>query len=298
LPLAIIAWLSPETPASPLIEALAPDAPHVVRGPPARLRRAVSSLQGDDVAILLLDDLLLDGTAAAASIRAWRAAEPPVLPVLLGDRPALTEVASLYRAGLFDALPRTPEPEQWREIASRVRRYRERYRERLAIQRQQEETTRTLRHHRQRLQQQLQRTTADLAASHDRLEAVNAELSRHMDQLSLLYSFGRELSRARNWDATLERMLGNLARFVGAGGAALVLRPAPGAPFAPRRLYPAEDPVWHRALARLEERRRELPDQREGMLVLRVARREGEPPDMPVSALPLHHGGLPGPAGP
>jgi len=287
----IIAWLAAGT--TDRFPAAGEDgtAPVVHRGSEEELLALVAARGGREDLILLLDEARLAGDRGADLVARLKRSAPHVLTVLLGDGLPFPELVRLYRAGLFDAVAPTLPREQWQEVLARAGAVLRERRQRLEIQRQQEETTRALRRHQQRLQQQLQRTTADLAASHDRLAAVNFELTRHMDQLSLLYSFGRELSRARNWDATLEKMLGNLARFVGAAGAALVLRPAPDAPFAPRRVYPASDPAWERALDRLERARHEAGDDGDGLLVLRIPRAPGEEGELPVTALPLHHAG-------
>ena len=62
-----------------------------------------------------------------------------------------------------------------------------------------------------------------------------------MAELSLLYRFGRELSTAGNWDAVLREILQNLTNFVGAGGAALILRSAPGGRYSPRQTWQWEE---------------------------------------------------------
>jgi signal transduction histidine kinase len=53
---------------------------------------------------------------------------------------------------------------------------------------------------------------------------------------------------AKNWDATLRGFLENLAPFVGAVGAALVLRSAPRGGYAPRQIYRWDEASWDRVL--------------------------------------------------
>ena len=270
------------------------DSPPPVAVPPgdvAALEAALADRPRDAVTLLLLDRAALACAPAPLPLRRWREEDPPVLAVLLDDGLSLAESVPWWREGLFDALPLAAGSNAGAALLARARRTARRWRELAEIRQRQQETTRSLQEHRRRLQQELARTSADLAASHDRLAAVNAELSRHMEQLSLLYAVGRELSRARNWDAALERLLAGLASFVDAAGAALVLRPAPGSPFAPRRLYPDDRPAWQRALDRLEQHRRRLPESADGLFTLAVpARRDGSEPT-PLTALPLQHGG-------
>ncbi|MCP4799192.1 MAG: PAS domain-containing protein [bacterium] len=109
-----------------------------------------------------------------------------------------------------------------------------------------------------------------------------------MAQLSLLYKFGRELSSASNWDKTLESMLENLAGFVEAKGAALVLRPSPESPFSPRKTFQWDEPNLQKMLDRLESEREKLSGDKVASHGIFLVKPDGED-SPPVSALPLDH---------
>ena len=82
-----------------------------------------------------------------------------------------------------------------------------------------------------------------------------------------------------------------MADFVGAQGAALVLRPAPGAPFAPRQTFHWNEPAWDKVLARLEqERRRDTYDSEEPAIITLEPDAHGAGEAFPeVAALSLEH---------
>jgi len=269
------AWVGPGLPAAP-------------RCTPDMSPDAVRPLLGAERAALIL---LAPRTAAppadAAVVAALRAALPDCELVLIYGGPGAPDpdadaLAACYRAGLHDAVSLRATPEVWRRQLARAAERGARRLESAQLVRQQTDATRRLQEHHKRLQGDLARAGADLASSHQQLEQANLDLSRHMNQLSLLYSFGRELSTARNWDRTLESILKTLAGFIGADGAALVLRPGPDAPFAPRQTYRWDEPAWGRVLDRLE--REQEDGDPDGLLVLRSG--EAGPT---VTALPLDH---------
>jgi signal transduction histidine kinase len=208
--------------------------------------------------LVILDGTFLTPGGGAAELAEALAAllrqRPDAAVVLLhGDLDAAT-CARLFRAGLFDALQVPVAKERWAESLARLAARREQAGRTRAVRRQGEETARRLHAHRRQLQDEVSRVGDELIASQRRLELVNRELTDHMSQLALLYRFGRELSSARNWDTALSGLLESLAGFVGARGAALVLRAAPGAPYAPRQTYAWEEARWDRILVRLDER--------------------------------------------
>ncbi len=110
-----------------------------------------------------------------------------------------------------------------------------------------------LREMRRRLGEESVRSADDLLKAHETLAAANRQLTDAMAELSLLYRFGRQLSAARNWDAVLREILRNLADFVGAGGAALILRAAPGGACAPRQTWRWEERAWDKVLVDLQD---------------------------------------------
>ena len=94
---------------------------------------------------------------------------------------------------------------------------------------------------------------AELLRARDSLQTANRQLTDAMAELSLLYRFGRELSAASNWDAVLREILRNLTGFVGAGGAALVLRAAAGGAYSPRQTWQWEESAWDKVLVNLQD---------------------------------------------
>jgi len=223
-------------------------------------------------------------------VRELRSVNSGALPILLHDGCDDDLLTDGFRAGLFDAV-RIGDTEGWAKMMARAAERLRVFNETTRLGLQQRETTLRLREHKRRLQEQLVRAGDDLARSHERLEQVNQALTDHMDQLSLLYTIGRELSTSPNWDSTLESLLGTMADFVGAQGAALVLRPAPGAPFAPRQTFHWGEEAWDKVLARLEEERGhgDFADEESAIITL-----EPDSPvdgaDLPVvAALSLEH---------
>ncbi len=242
--------------ARPLVATLDEVADLLGRGLP-RPDPAPDGLADDPVPLVLVD-----GTDPRPGAGAEALAEP--LARLLRQRPEAAVVllfreldadacAALFRSGLFDALPLPVAAERWAATLARLDARRDQWSRTRAVRRQGEETSRRLHAHRRQLQDEVSRVGDELIASQRRLELVNQELTDHMSQLALLYRFGRELSSARNWDAALSGLLESLARFVGARGAALVLRAAPGAPYAPRQTFAWEEARWDRILMRLDE---------------------------------------------
>jgi signal transduction histidine kinase len=188
-------------------------------------------------------------------VRDLRTVNSGALPVLLHDGCDEALLTTGFRAGLFDAVL-IGDQSAWTRLLDRAGERLRVFDETSRLGVEQRETTMRLREHKRRLQAQLVRAGDDLARSHERLEQVNLALTEHMDQLSLLYTIGRELSTTPNWDSTLESLLGTMADFVGARGAALVLRPAPGASFAPRQTFQWGEEAWDQVIARLETERR------------------------------------------
>ncbi|MHB8079054.1 MAG: ATP-binding protein [Candidatus Krumholzibacteriia bacterium] len=248
--------------------------------------------------LVILDGTRLSPDAQATELPATLAGllrrRPDAAVVLLFSELDAAACAGLFRAGLFDALALPVPPERWADLLARLEARREQVGRTSALRRQGEETSRRLHAHRRQLQDEVSRVGDELIASQRRLELVNQELTDHMSQLALLYRFGRELSSARNWDAALSGLLESLARFVGARGAALVLRAAPGAPYAPRQTYAWEEARWDRILMRLDEQvaqavadRLPLP----GMYQMDRELTADDAPRRAITALPLEHQG-------
>lgn len=240
------------------------------------------------------EHLGLPGSVAevAAALRDLTAARPDVLAVLLCRSLDVAAGADLFQAGLFAALPVPLDAGRWAATVARVAQRREGRSQTQALRAQGEETLRRLHAHRRRLQDQVATIGEELIHSQRRLEQANAELTEHMTQLSLLYKFGRELSAARNWDAALAGLLEGLARFLGARGAALVLRAAPDAPYTPRQTFGWEEAAWEKILLRIDERIGGEVAAAIGPGVYRLG--DGGAParsERAVTALPLEHQG-------
>lgn len=177
----------------------------------------------------------------------------PYLPVLLhGNLPA-AHLVRFFRAGLFDALGAPLERPAWVNMLIRAER-------RLALRQQSalilEATGRSqdlLRQLRRELGEEADLTAGDLLRAQETLETANRQLTDAVAELSLLYRFGRQLSTARNWDQVLRQILETLGNFVGAGGAALVLRTAAGGVFWPRQTWQWDESGWDRILVNLTD---------------------------------------------
>jgi hypothetical protein len=190
--------------------------------------------------LLLIHQDVFAGRDGAGQLITWlndvTALRAPLLPVLLhGDLPAL-QLVEFFRAGLFDALP-VPVPRgEWVNMLIRAEKLIERRHQGRLLLASSGRTRETLR----RLQRELgdaEESPAELLRARDSLQTANRQLSEAMAELSLLYRFGRELSAASNWDEVLREILRNLTGFVGAGGAALVLRAAAGGAYSPRQTW-------------------------------------------------------------
>jgi signal transduction histidine kinase/DNA-binding NarL/FixJ family response regulator len=226
-------------------------------------------------AVLVLCDG--DGAAALEAVREIR--RTGAVAVFVHAPADSAMIVEAVRAGASDILAFDAAPEEWGALRDRLADRLHAQRDRRDLARERAETTERLRRHRHDLQQRLDATGEDLARAHD-------ELTRHTRQLSLLYQFGRELSTARNWDDTLARLLENLSGFVGADGAAIVLRPAPDAPFAPRQTWQWGDSTWDRVLLHLEEAHAARRDDA-GAGIFQLSSEDRQ--NRRVTALPLEH---------
>jgi len=175
-----------------------------------------------------------------------------ILPVLLYRHLDTDLCVRLLRAGLFDAVSVPVDPRRWTRLCADAAETGRRQAASRDLQHQAQATSRLLHAQRRQLGETTARVTGGLLRSQEQLEEVNRELTDQMEQLSLLYQFGRELSGSRNWDRTLEGLLQNLTGFVGAAGAALILRSAPGGEYAARRTYRWEESAWDRVVLNLQ----------------------------------------------
>jgi signal transduction histidine kinase len=175
------------------------------------------------------------------------------LTILLHGRLPADRLVRFFRAGLFDAVALPVAQLDWVNMQIRAER-------RLALRQEgrlaREASTETLgrlRQLRRRLGEESARSEDDLLEAHETLATANRQLTDAMAELSLLYRFGRQLSAARNWDEVLREILRSLADFVGAGGAALILRSAPGGPCSARQTWRWEERSWDKVLVDLQD---------------------------------------------
>jgi signal transduction histidine kinase len=211
--------------------------------------------------------------------------------VLVGGDVDGRTCAALVRAGLFDFLAAGEPAAAWRALRERILRRRSRAATGRAMSTEAESTQRMLREQWRQVQADAAREAAALVRAQTDVEALNRQLAAHMEQLSLLYRFGRELSVAKNWDATLKGFLEHLAPFVGAVGAALVLRAAPRGGYAPRQIYRWDEASWDRVLVNVT---REVDGAIAGSLLAPGVFRIGggrSPAAGGITALPLEHQG-------
>lgn len=231
--------------------------------------------------ILLVAPAAAGPEAVAAVLQGLGPRRAGHLPVLLHPGWSAADLTQALRSGLADAQALPADAAAWSDLRSRLEERLADARARRELADTQHRTTLRLRDRHKDLQERLARTGEDLARAH-------AELTGHMDQLSLLYRFGRELSSARNWDDTLAKLLETLARFVGAEGAALVLRPASGTAYAPRQTWRWEETAWDRVLVHLEQEHAARGGHGDRLELFQVPvpdrKRRGR-----VAALPLEH---------
>lgn len=202
-----------------------------------------------DGAFAAADDtaLLEHWLAAATSLRI------PLLPVLLHGRLDASALVRCFRAGLFDAVTVPVSQSAWLNMMVRVERRREQRDQSRQLLTSQGQTQDVLRHQRRQLGREAVGYADDLLQAQAELEAANQRLTGAMAELSLLHHFGRKLGSARNWDDVLREILQKLVEFVGAGGAALVLRSAPEGAFTPRQTWQWEESAWDRVLVSLQD---------------------------------------------
>lgn len=196
------------------------------------------------------------GQDGGHSLDAWldevRGLRRPFLPILLHGNLPGAQLVRFFRHGLFDAITVPIDRLEWVNMLLRAEKRLElREQSRLIL----DESGRNqelLRSMRRRLGGESVSVAGELLRAQDSLEAANRQLTDAMAELSLLYRFGRELSAARNWDKVLREMLQSLGAFVGAGGAALILRSTPGGSYRPRQTWHWEEGSWDQVLVSLQ----------------------------------------------
>lgn len=184
-----------------------------------------------------------------ALVRDVRQRATPV--ILLYDGLTVDDLVRLQRAGLFDALGTDAGANHWGEVLQRAAVYLDQEATGHILHTDAAQTQRLLKDSQRRVRNEVADEASSLLEAQAELERANARLGDHMAQVSLLYRFGRQLSLASNWDDTLRDILQHLAEFVGAAGGALVLRTAPGGPYAARQTYRWDESAWDKVLLRI-----------------------------------------------
>ena len=177
----------------------------------------------------------------------------PYLPILLHGNLDGGLLVRFFRVGLFDALSVPLDQAAWVNMLIRAEKRLEFRHQSHLILESTGQTRQMLRALREQLGADAQPAEGDLMGARESLEAANRQLTDAMAELSLLYRFGRELSTAGNWDAVLREILQSLTDFVGAGGAALILRSAPGGGYSPRQTWQWEESAWDKVLVNLHD---------------------------------------------
>lgn len=222
---------------------------------------ALSFLQGSSgpsaPRLIILHQDAFAGSEGADKLEAWLQALKDLsvthLPVLLHGGLEGPLLVRLFRVGLCDALCLPVEQHHWLNLLIRVEKRMQLRQQKRMLLEDNSHAQDLLRELKDSLGEVYDRNAGDLLQAQETLETVNRRLTHDMEELSLLYRFGRELSQARNWDEVLGRILAELGEFLGASGATLVLKSAVGGAFRARRTWGWEDGSWDRVLLDLEQ---------------------------------------------
>ncbi len=177
----------------------------------------------------------------------------PFLPILLHADLSAEHLVCFFRSGLFDALAVPLRRSSWINMLIRAEKSLEvRHQSRLILENT-GETREKLLFLKRQIDDRNVRATSELLHSQESLQAAHTQLASAMEELSLLYQFGRKLSTARNWDLVLRELLSSLGDFVGSGGAALILRSAQGGSYSPRQTWQWDESSWDKVLVDLQD---------------------------------------------
>lgn len=181
-----------------------------------------------------VDAVLLERDPDLSSLAILRLEHPDSLLLLSSVAPQPRQLVEWMRAGLDD----------WVDAADGVGAIARAIRasvQRRAIARQQRAVMSSLEDRRRRaeseereLSDRLVVAATELESEHERLGAAHSALQNRVAQLVMLYRIGRNLSSHRNWDDALDELLDQMKLFLGADGAALLLRSQGGRRLAPR----------------------------------------------------------------
>ena len=183
-------------------------------------------------------------------LREWRL---PCLAILLHAGLPTDQLVRLFRGGLFDAVGLPLDTSAWINLLIRAEKRLEYRHQSHLILESTGETRETLLNLRRGIGDRAAADHDQLLHSQQSLRAANDQMAAAMEELSLLFQFGRKLSAARNWDQVLRELLQSLADFVGCGGSALILRSAQGGDYAPRQTWQWEESSWDKVLVKLQD---------------------------------------------
>lgn len=219
----------------------------------------------------------------------------PCLPILLHADLSSDHLVRFFRSGLFDALTVPLNRSSWINMLIRAEKKLEFQHQSRLILEHTGETREKLLNLRRKIEHSTVRAASELLHSQESLQAANQQLASAMDELSLLYQFGRNLSTARNWDKVLRGLLKSLGDFVGSGGAALILRSAQGGSYSPRQTWQWDESSWDKVLVDLQDQVNDAMT--ESMMAPGVFNISPENATMSeggprIIALPLEHQGI------
>ncbi len=212
---------------------------------------------GQEVRLVVLHQDAFAGAEGEARLVRWleqlRQWRLPCLAILLHAGLPADQLVRLFRAGLFDAVSLPLDTPGWINLLIRAEKRLEYRHQSHLILESAGEAREALLNLRRGIGNRAAAAHNQLLHSQESLRAANAQMAAAMEELSLLFQFGRKLSTARNWDQVLRELLQSLADFVGCGGAALILRSAQGGDFAPRQTWQWEESSWDKVLVKLQD---------------------------------------------
>jgi len=197
------------------------------------------------------------GSAGADLLVSWlddlRSLQGPFLPILLHGNLEGQQLVRFFRAGLFDALAGPLKSPDWINMLIRAEKRLQLRKHSQLLLAETGPARNKLRELHNQIEGQATKNAGELLRAQESLEVANRQLTEAMEELSLLYKFGRELSQAANWDGVLRNILKSLGDFISAGGAALILKSAPGGSYSPRKTWHWNESSWDKVLVNLQD---------------------------------------------
>ena len=212
----------------------------------------VTDRESSRPSLVLLD---LDGVdepfARIAQLRAHY--EVPLLVLSSPREPRA--VVEAVRAGAHDWIGRPVQAQELREVVDQALLRHRLSQQKRSVVRLLEDQGRRVEDDRRLLQERIAGMAADLETAHRELEDAHRELRGRVAQLVMLYRIGRDLTLHRNWDDALSSLLTSLCRFLGAQGAALLLRSQQGTVLAARSVVDLDEALVEHSIGVLRPQR-------------------------------------------